>query len=281
MKILCIGCLHGTFPSKAYAIAKKEGIQLILCPGDLADGGYMRNLEFKYWHKLHEGLSLETLVGKKKLKQAGEHSLKSQAIMAKKLEKFKLPVLVIAGNHDYMMEDLSAKNKNKYKKYTLEHLASHSKHLHFVQMGVGNFHGQEIGCISGYRVPSLKEFTRPSGKVPAQIRLMNHFWDLQLKTIFKSFTHKKEAIFMCHDPPYHTKLDKIRNKSSPLDGKHLGDEYVLKYIKKYQPRYVVCSHMHENQGMIKIGKTTVVNCGPAYKGRFAIVDLNNGKIKFY
>ena len=81
MKILCIGCLHGKFPSKAYAVAKKEDIRLILCPGDLADGGYMRNLEFKYWHKLHEGLSLENLVGRKKLRQAAEHSLKSQLLI--------------------------------------------------------------------------------------------------------------------------------------------------------------------------------------------------------
>ncbi len=280
MKILCIGCLHGKFPVKAYKAAKKEGVALILCPGDLADGGYMRNLEFKYWYRLHEGLSLESLVGKKKLRQAAEHSLKSQLAMAKKLEGFKLPVLLIAGNHDYTLGDLSPKSKKRYKKYTFEDLAHHSKLLHFVQMGVGNFHGQEIGCISGYRAPSLKEFIRP-GKVPPQIRLMNHFWDLQLKTIFKSFTRKKEAIFMCHDPPYHTKLDKIRNKASPLDGKHLGDEYVLKYIKKYQPRYMVCSHMHENQGMIKIGTTTVVNCGPAYKGRFAVVDTEKKKVKLY
>ncbi|MEK6963274.1 MAG: metallophosphoesterase [Nanoarchaeota archaeon] len=281
MKILCIGCLHGKFPSKAYLVAKKEGVQLVLCPGDLADGGYMRNLEFKYWHRLHEGLSLESLVGRKKLRQATEHSLKSQQAMAKKLEGFKRPVLVIAGNHDYMAEDISAKNKKKYKRYTMEALAHGSKRLHFVQMGVANFHGQEIGCISGYRAPSLKEFTQTPKKIPIQIKHMNHLWDMQLKTIFKNFKRKKEAIFMCHDPPYHTKLDKIRNKASPLDGKHLGDEYVLKYIKKHQPRYVVCSHMHENQGMVKIGKTTVVNCGPAYKGRFAIVDTEKGKVKLY
>lgn len=281
MKILCIGCLHGKFPSKAYSVAKKEDISLVLCPGDLADGGYMRNLEFKYWHKLHEGLSLQSLVGKKKLRQAAEHSLKSQLLMAKKLEAFQLPVLFIAGNHDYTLEDLNPKHKKKYKKYALESIAHQFKHLHFVQMGVGNFHGQEIGCISGYRAPSLKESMRPSGKVPVQIQLMNHLWEQQLKMIFANFTRKKEAIFMCHDPPYKTKLDKIRNKASPLDGKHLGDEYVLKYIQRHQPKYVVCSHMHENQGSIQIGKTTVVNCGPAYKGRFAVVDTEKGKVKFY
>ena len=281
MKILCIGCLHGKFPKKAYSVVKKEEISLILCPGDLADGSFMRDMEFKHWDRLHEGVSLIDLIGKKRYRQAVEHSLKSQLDMAKKLERFKLPVLLISGNHDIQLGDISPKNKKRYKKYALEVLAHHSKYIHFLQVGVANFHGQEIGCISGYRAPAHKGITHHEGRSSPIISLTNRMWDLQLKTIFKNFTNKKEAIFMCHDPPYKTKLDKVRNKASPMDGKHLGDEYVLRYLKKYQPKFVVCSHMHENQGKVQIGKTTVVNCGPAYAGRFAVMDTEKKTVKLY
>jgi Icc-related predicted phosphoesterase len=35
----------------------------------------------------------------------------------------------------------------------------------------------------------------------------------------------------------------------------------LNYIKKYSPRYVVCGHIHEGEGVKKIGKTEVHNLG--------------------
>lgn len=278
MKILCIGCLHGKFPNQAYAVAKKEKVSLVLCPGDVGGDTYLRSMIFKHWDQLHEGSDLPRLIGAKRYQQAIERGLKNQKEMAKKLDGLKLPVLLISGNHDTTLDEIKHK---AYKPYALEVLAYKSPYIHYLDVGVANFHGQEIGCISGYRPPALKGITKHERKQSVQIKLMNKLWDLKLKKIFTSFTKPREAVFMCHDPPYKTKLDKVRNKESPMDGRHLGDEYVLRYVKKYQPKFVVCAHMHENQGTIKIGKTIVINCGPAYAGRFAVIDVVKGKVSLY
>jgi len=71
-------------------------------------------------------------------------------------------------------------------------------------------------------------------------------------------------ILICHQPPYGY-LDQTNHPSAPKEwrGKHAGSKVILDYIKKYQPKYVFCGHIHENPGMKKIGKTEVYNLGVA------------------
>jgi len=75
----------------------------------------------------------------------------------------------------------------------------------------------------------------------------------------------KIDILVCHQPPYGI-LDKVSSKYNPPKnwiGKHAGSKVILEYIKKYQPRYVFCGHIHEGEGMKKIGRTEVYNLGVA------------------
>jgi hypothetical protein len=76
-----------------------------------------------------------------------------------------------------------------------------------------------------------------------------------------------------------TKLDKI--KQGPQKGKHYGSYLARKVILELKPILVICGHMHENPGIIKLGKTVVVNPGPANEGRAAVIkiDLERKKIK--
>ena len=37
--------------------------------------------------------------------------------------------------------------------------------------------------------------------------------------------------------------------------------------------------MHEHQGKKKLGKTWIVNTGAAYLGKYAIIEIENGKVK--
>ena len=43
----------------------------------------------------------------------------------------------------------------------------------------------------------------------------------------------------------------------------MNETEMLDYIKKYQPKYVFCGHIHEGEGKAKIGKTEVYNLGVA------------------
>ncbi len=47
-------------------------------------------------------------------------------------------------------------------------------------------------------------------------------WKVKL---FLKMSDPKKTIFLAHEPPKDTKLDLINNPASPMDGKHLGDEY--------------------------------------------------------
>ena len=101
------------------------------------------------------------------------------------------------------------------------------------------------------------------------------------KELKKSFNKKdKKVIFITHDPPYKTKLDILKtNYDKRNKGKHIGDDIYTKFDKKFQPLVHICSHMHENQGYDKIGKTLVVNSGALLENKFALLELENNKIK--
>jgi len=69
-------------------------------------------------------------------------------------------------------------------------------------------------------------------------------------------------ILICHQPPYRI-LDKVTAKFAPQNwkGRHAGIKIILDYVKKEKPRYVFCGHIHEGEGMKKIGETKIYNLG--------------------
>ncbi|HEY4611923.1 MAG TPA: metallophosphoesterase [Bacteroidota bacterium] len=74
-------------------------------------------------------------------------------------------------------------------------------------------------------------------------------------------------IFVPHAPPRDTTLDKI------MMGRHVGSTAVRKFIDERQPDVVVCGHIHEARGMDTLGKSKIVNCGPAGKGYYAVIEV--------
>jgi hypothetical protein len=74
-------------------------------------------------------------------------------------------------------------------------------------------------------------------------------------------------VFVPHAPPHNTKLDRV------FLGKHVGSTAVRKFIERRQPNVVICGHIHEARGQDSIGTTKIVNCGPAHKGYYAVVQL--------
>jgi Icc-related predicted phosphoesterase len=82
----------------------------------------------------------------------------------------------------------------------------------------------------------------------------------------------RPLIIVSHSPPAYTKLDKA------FFGGHVGSQLLRQFIEKHEPIAVFCGHIHEAQGIDHIGKTVIVNTGPARHGNCAVADLN-GKVE--
>ncbi len=84
---------------------------------------------------------------------------------------------------------------------------------------------------------------------------------------------KEPIILLTHHPPYGTKVDVA------LDGEHIGLKIIRDVIERIRPVLNVCGHVHESPGVDSIGDTVIVNPGPAYEGRFAIIEIDDsGKV---
>lgn len=101
------------------------------------------------------------------------------------------------------------------------------------------------------------------------------------------------VVFNFHVPPYNStldmcpQLDTSTNPPTPVTrGGQLvfipiGSTAVNEAIEKYQPLLVLCGHIHEARGIIKIGRSVVINPGSEYgEGilRGVIVNLGDGKV---
>lgn len=77
-------------------------------------------------------------------------------------------------------------------------------------------------------------------------------------------------VILSHAPPRNGKLDRthlLRN---------VGSTALRAFIDRSQPELVVCGHIHEGRGTARLGTTTVVNCGPATSGYYAVVEFDGG-----
>lgn len=75
-------------------------------------------------------------------------------------------------------------------------------------------------------------------------------------------------IVLSHTPPRGTNLDRTRR------GEHVGSLAVRQFVEQVQPALLLCGHIHEARGIDRLGATTIVNCGPAYEGHYAVADVD-------
>ena len=104
------------------------------------------------------------------------------------------------------------------------------------------------------------------------------------------------AIFNVHAPPYDStldvcpKLDWSTDPPAPIvvagvpQSAACGSTAVRKVIEKYQPLLALTGHIHESRGLVKLGRTTVINPGSEYgEGiiRGCVITLEPGKVVGY
>jgi hypothetical protein len=104
------------------------------------------------------------------------------------------------------------------------------------------------------------------------------------------------AVFNMHVPPYDStlddcpKLDWSTDPPTPVviagvpQSAPAGSTAVRKVVEKYQPLLLLTGHIHESRGLVKVGRTTVINPGSEYgEGilRGCIFTLEPGKVVGY
>jgi len=267
MKILAIGDFHGKFPAKLKEEAKKADI--LLTTGDYANADKIRKIIFKHW----TNKNWIDVVGDKKAKKLFKESFYSGLKVLKELNSIGKKTFVIFGNTDFYKRE-----KNELFPRCYENNIRNLKNLILVDRKKSKIDGIKIIGHGGYL--DVTDFIKhPIDKDMKKQEARKSRYKKCSKELFKLFSNKsKNFIFITHYTPYGF-FDKVKQKKNPMYNRNVGFEPYNKVIKKYKPLLAICGHMHEYQGMKKLGKTRIINPGPAYEGKAALIELEGQKIK--
>ncbi len=159
------------------------------------------------------------------------------------LEKSKIPVLSVPGNHDYAFYEEIV----KFEKH-------HPIHARMVEIG-----GVKIAGLGGADI----EVSDPRHNI-TELNLMVNDPLMDKKSVKVSSAYDTLAslsgipvILVTHMPPYGVK-DFVNQ-----DVSHVGSHGIRDYIDEHDVRLVLCGHIQESQGIeaLSQGKTVVVNAG--------------------
>jgi uncharacterized protein len=79
----------------------------------------------------------------------------------------------------------------------------------------------------------------------------------------------KTRVVLSHAPPHG-----VRDRTHLFQ--HPGSAALREFILRTVPTLVVCGHIHEGRGVDFLGATTVVNCGAAKSGHYALAEVEEG-----
>jgi len=279
MKILALGDFHGKFPERLKKEAKKA--DLILCAGDFAGDLNITKLLFKYWK---QGKIWHEEIGIKKARKLLKKDFNEGIKVLEQINNLNKKTIIIFGNGDYYRSWIFKGSKLKLNPGHYDDIIKRFKNIIYIHKKLIKINDLPIAGHGGYLdiTEYLKRKTLKSiHSKKAHLKTLNRYKreEKEVLDLFKKNSNKlKDFIFLAHYPPYKV-FDLIKNKESPLYNKHGGFEPYNQVIKKYQPLLYICGHMHEYQGIKKLGKTTIVTTGPAYEGKAALIDIEDKKIK--
>ncbi len=255
MKILAIGDPHGHI-EKLKKIPK-ENIDLILLTGDIGKADLARKRYFENVERKRKGLPelKETPAFDKKVFM---EIYNSSMNVLKYLSKY-APIYLIFGNVESHDNEV-AREERKIGLKLPRPVRSMKKinDVKIINNKLINLNGVKIGGLEYFVDDIWVKVFKPYNYEKRLAKSLKE--TRKARKILNNF--RKLEILVCHQPPY-TILDKVTAKFAPKawQGKNAGSKVILDYIKKQQPKYVFCGHIHEGEGYKRIGKTEVYNLG--------------------
>lgn len=267
MKLLAIGDFHGTFPKKFARLIKEENIDLVVSNGDFFPFHY-RKLWFKHCYRTK--VNLWDVIGRRKYVDIVKKDLHLGERALRGLNTVSVPVITVVGNIDYTpLNDSSDDRPPKDDLRRQDLLSPLLKKFPNIRRFDYSFF--EVG---GYVFVGAYGSSFP-GKVHSRAYKK---YKKKLDVMFKRFKGKK-IIFVSHNVPYGTKLDKIgQHAHVAVRGKHYGSKLIRRVIDRWQPLLHVGGHIHEGRGKQLLGKTLCVNPGAAHEGNAAIISLAGKRV---
>ncbi len=131
-----------------------------------------------------------------------------------------------------------------------------------LELGV-SLHGRGI-VLDGVGIHGLSA-------MPPWREKMHHFTEEELSGFlldgYRQIGQPAHHVVLSHAPPRAEMVDLTRGSQ------HVGSTALRRFIDRTQPDLVVCGHIHEARGVEMLGRTTVVNCGFAAAGEYAVIEL--------
>ncbi len=275
MKIALIGDFHGKFPLRLKQEIQRQKVDLIISIGDYLPFFY-RELWFKHCYR--KEVDLDEIIGKKKYQKLIKEDIRRGSLVFKKLDDLGIPVFSVLGNVDYPFpDDVLDEKKIKKKMYIkyLDFIKTLKKYSNIkrIDYSYQKFNGFVFIGMRGHSFPGIVK----SKAFRKHKRL--------LERLFRKFRKENEqgrVIFVSHNIPYNTKLDKVvsKNANKKVIGKHLGSKLARRIVEQQKPLLAVGGHIHEGFGQDKIGKTIILNSGSLAEGKMIFIDLEEkGKIR--
>jgi Icc-related predicted phosphoesterase len=256
MKILAIGDPHGDL-KKIRKVPKD--VDFYLVTGDLGKADLVRKIYFENIEREKMDLP-EREISVRENKKIHDEIHYSTLSVLKYLSEI-ASVYSIQGNIGITTVAQARKRSEKdgFENLATRKIIDDSEDMYLVKNVIRNIGGLRVGFLE-YFVDEcwIREFKPDDYRKSLKSAKKE---SEKARRVLKRFG--KVDILVCHQPPYGF-LDKISRKyGAPKEwkGKHAGSKVILDYIRRFQPRYVFCGHIHEGEGRVMIGGSEVFNLG--------------------
>ncbi|MDP4012888.1 MAG: metallophosphoesterase [Candidatus Nanoarchaeia archaeon] len=215
MKYLIVGDLHGNKPNIYF-----DGFDAIIAPGDFCSDATRKDMFEALRQNLQNPgskVNWYDFVGKTKARQMVLKSIADGRKILEFLNSFDVPVYMVPGNWEWIGEKDSDWDFLRKDRYTpmiegLENVVD--VHHRIVDAGEHQIIGH--GITSGPEFPQHKEELERLKKDPKKFKQKKADYERQMKKVDSLFRRaRKPVIFMPHNVPFNTPIDKITNKDSP------------------------------------------------------------------
>jgi len=286
-KIFIVGDFHGEFSKELINKIGKEKPNFILSTGDFCGSDKAAKFYFKYIHgKNFEEISERI---KNHYYRLEKDSFERGKKVVEKLKNFGIKTYSVHGNWDPCPYPSDIFGERKDDNFSFKKIQDRNfRFIDFSLINEGDFILIGGGSSASPGIISKKIFKKNLKKqknIKEKILFVYSFFraileyrrrEVALTKIFSKAKKikkkiKKPIIFLTHNCPYGTKIDIV--KKGVAKGEHKGSFLEKEIIKKFQPDFVFCGHIHEGFGKTKLGKTKIINPGAVKEGRFLIFKI--------